>query len=68
MLEEVVVPNAKAQQGFQRGAWMNKDGAGMGVVIFDTEDNARAALDNLTPPPGGPTLVSLDVYEVGAEA
>ncbi|MDQ1747152.1 MAG: hypothetical protein QOD07_1415 [Frankiaceae bacterium] len=68
MLNEVVVPQAKSQPGFQRGAWMNNDGNGLGVVIFDTEENAQAAKDVLKPPPGGPELVSADVYEVGAEA
>jgi hypothetical protein len=68
MLVDLVVPNAKAQPGFQHGIWMNDGGNGMGVVVFDTADNARAALDKLKPPPGGPELVSAAVYEVGAEA
>lgn len=68
MLEQVVVPNAKSQPGFKSGVWMNKDNEGRAVVIFDTEANAKAARDNLKPPPGGPTLVSAEVYEVGAEA
>jgi hypothetical protein len=68
MLEEVVVPNAKAQPGFKSGIWMNKGSVGRAVVVFGTEDEAQAALDSLKPPPGGPTLVSSEVYEVGAEA
>lgn len=68
MLEEVVVPNAKAQPGFKSGIWMNNGEDGRAVVVFGTEDEARAALDNLKPPPGGPTLVSSELYEVGAEA
>ena len=68
LLLEVVVPNAKGQAGFQRGIWMNNGADGMGVVVFDTEDNARAATANLKPPPGGPTLVSSEIFEVGAEA
>jgi len=68
MLEETVVPHAKTQSGFQRGIWMRNGANGMGIVTFDTEDNARAALEQLKPPPGGPTLVSSEVFEVGAEA
>ena len=68
LLEEVVVPNAKSQPGFQRGAWMNNGADGMGVVVFDTEGNANAALEQLKPPPEGPTLVSSHVYEVNVEA
>jgi hypothetical protein len=69
MLNERVVPNAKSQPGFQRGSWLWDNGTnGMGVVVFDTEDNATAAQENLKLPPGGPQLVSLAVYEVSAEA
>lgn len=68
LLEEVVVPNAKSQPGFKRGIWMRNGNEGRGVVVFETEDQARAAVDQLKPPPGGPTLVSSEVYEVGAEA
>ena len=69
MLEEIVVPGAKAQAGFQKGIWMRSaDDTGFGVVVFDTEANANAATSNLTPPPGGPELISITVCEVGAEA
>lgn len=68
MLREQVVPHAKSQPGFQSGKWMNAGGNGLGVVVFDSEQNAEAAKDLLKPPPGGPELVSVDVYEVGVEA
>ena len=68
MLKEQVVPNAKAQPGFQRGIWMNDGENGMGVVVFDTEEHAEAAKGALRPPPGGPELISSTVYGVGAEA
>ena len=67
MLEEMVVPHAKSQAGFQSGIWMNSDGAGTGVVVFDTEQNARAAQEALKPPPDGPELISSVVAEVGAQ-
>ena len=43
MLDEVVIPLAKAQPGFQRGTWMHSEaGTGTGVMVFDTEDHASA--------------------------
>jgi hypothetical protein len=69
MLNEQVIPTAKAQAGFQKGSWMRgADNSGMGVVVFDTEENANAAASNLKPPPGGPTLISSTIYMVAGEA
>lgn len=71
MLREMVIPHAKQQPGFASGTWMRNSqnqSEGLGVVVFETEDNARAAAEVLKPPPGGPELVSVDVYEVGAQA
>ena len=68
MLRDMVVPHAKSPPGFQNGTWMNADGDGMGIVVFDTLAHAQAALDALKPLPGGPELVSAKVYEVGAQA
>ena len=68
MLNEQVIPNAKAQAGFQRGIWMSEGVNGMGIIVFDTAENAATAQEALKPPPGGPQLVSSTVYLVGAEA
>ena len=69
MLKEQVIPGAKAQSGFQKGIWMRTaENKGMGIVVFDTAENAEAAAPVLKPPPGGPVLVSSTVYEVAAEA
>jgi hypothetical protein len=69
MLNDIVIPNAKAQTGFQKGLWLRSaPSAGLGIVVFDTEENATAALPNLTPPPGGPELLSSRVYGVTGEA
>jgi len=64
VLNEFVVPEAKALPGFAQGIWLN-DGAGTGtcVVVFDTEDQATAAIDPLTRP-GGPPIISSGVHEV----
>ena len=69
MLNEMVIPQARAQEGFQSGTWMNDHGKGMGVVLFDTEEHAKAAQEHLRPPVGIPTtFVSSSIYEVGAQA
>jgi hypothetical protein len=69
MLHEVVVPLAQAQAGFTGGTWMHDgDGNGTGVVVFATLEEAETAKKVLTPPPGGPQLISSEVYEVGAQA
>jgi hypothetical protein len=69
MLNEMVVPNAKSQPGFESGIWMrDTENIGLGVVVFDTEANAKAAEEALKPPPGGPEVLSVKTYEVGAQA
>ena len=71
MLEEGVVPLAKAQAGFQSGVWMCKlssPSEGVGVVVSATEQEAKDASNVLRPPPGGPEVRSVDIYEVGAVA
>jgi hypothetical protein len=68
ILNDFVIPEAKALPGFQKGTWMN-NGAGTGtcVVVFDTEHNAKFAVIPLTPV-GGPAVISSGVHEVEVEA
>ncbi len=68
ILNDFVIPEARALPGFQKGMWMN-DGSGTGtcIVVFDTEENAAAAIAPLTPA-GGPPVIRSDVHEVEAEA
>ena len=71
MLEDVVIPMAKSQSGFQSGTWLHDGkGHGMGVIVFDTAESAESAQDALKPPLGGPgpELISSDLYEVGGQA
>jgi len=68
MLDEMVVPHAQAQPGFQRGMWMHNEAmVGTGVIVFDTEANASAAMGALQPPPGGPTVINCSVFEVARD-
>jgi hypothetical protein len=74
LLHEMVVPRAKALEGFAGGTWLRalEGDAGRGVLLFDSEGAARAAVEQIRtegPPPGVPvTLASVDAYEVLAQA
>jgi hypothetical protein len=73
-LEEEVIPRVKAADGFVRALWLRStDGTkGRGVVVFDSEEHARAGAElarRQAPPPGAPvTFESAEVVEVVAEA
>jgi hypothetical protein len=57
-LREEIVPRIKEAPGFQSGTWLmlNQDAKGMGLVLFDTEENAQAAASRFavgeSPQPG----------------
>ncbi len=67
ILNDFVVPQVKALPGFVRGTWLN-DGTGTGtcVAVFDSEDNAKAAVAPLTPA-NGPAVLSAGVHAVEVE-
>ncbi len=68
ILDDFILPEARALPGFEKGIWMN-DGAGIGtcVVVFDTELHAKNAIHPLAPA-GGPPIITSGVHEVEAEA
>ena len=69
MLDDIVIPLAKSQAGFTNGTWLHDGkGGGLGVIVFDTAANAESAQGVLKPPPGGPQLVTSELYEVGGQA
>jgi hypothetical protein len=69
LLNERIIPHVKGLPGFQSGTWMaTEDLVGMGVVIFDTEEHARAAESDVQPPPGGPALLKSRLLRVNATA
>jgi hypothetical protein len=73
LLHDFTIPAAKSLEGFVRGVWLRSDDGsnGRGVVLLDTEEHARAAVERVRqgPPPGAPvTLRSVDVFEVVGEA
>ncbi len=67
VLNDFVIPQVKTLPGFVRGTWLN-DGSGTGtcVAVFDTDDNARAAVAPLTPA-NGPAVLSAGVHAVEIE-
>ncbi|TMK97906.1 MAG: hypothetical protein E6G34_09465 [Actinobacteria bacterium] len=70
-LREQVVPNAQQAPGFVAGYWVRTEGEGRGVIVFDSEDSARAASERIRERIGGnpgATLVGVSVGEVVASA
>ena len=72
-LSEIVVPTAKQMAGFVGGTWCRalQDDRGISVLLFESEQAASAAAEQMRqgPPPGTPaTFVSADVFEVVAQA
>jgi len=73
LLQEFAVPSAKGLAGFAGGYWARAvdEDTGNSMVLFDSEENARAAAAQIAegPPPGGPvSVVSVTVCEVLAQA
>jgi hypothetical protein len=66
-----VVPMVKQSEGLIAGYWGESNGGkGLSVVLFDTEEHARAAVPPVgLRPPGSPVSVeSVDICEVIATA
>ncbi|HZP28490.1 MAG TPA: hypothetical protein VFC99_06030 [Acidimicrobiia bacterium] len=72
MLREQLVPRLRSQSGFQGARFYRRaDGAvGMGVAVFDTEEQAKAGEDVMVNdrPSEAPTVTSSAVYEIILEA
>jgi hypothetical protein len=73
MLHKQVIPDVKAMAGFVSGMWArSEDGTrGHSVAVFDSEENAKAALAQAKqgPPPEAPVkILYAEMYEVLAQA
>ncbi len=68
-LRENVVPNVSQMPGFVAGYWVRLQGGNQGraVIVFESEDGARALQDQIQPAPGV-KLDSVDIGEVVAHA
>ena len=61
-LREHVVPGVSQAPGFVAGYWTRKDDSGVGMVVFESEDAAKAMSERV--PSMVPDVVSLEAVEV----
>ena len=72
-LLEQVVPAVSQAPGFVAGYWTrSEDNKGLGMVVFESEEAARAAAERIqsegSPDPDAVTIESVEVREVVASA
>ena len=69
-LQDEVVPGVSQAPGFVAGYWTRKEGTGLGMVVFESEDAARAMSESVPSmvPDEVVTLEEVDVREVVAHA
>ncbi|MFL5944289.1 MAG: hypothetical protein ACJ74C_02460 [Gaiellaceae bacterium] len=68
-LRERVVPGASQAPGFVAGYWTRKDNSGLSMIVFESEDAARAMSERLpSMVPDAVTLEDVEVREVAAHA
>jgi hypothetical protein len=61
-LTEQVVPRVSQAPGFVTGYWTRKDNKGLSMIVFESEENAQAASEQI--PSAVPDSVTLDDVEV----
>ena len=68
-LRDEVVPRVASAPGFQAGYWTREGDDGLAMVIFDTEENARANAERVPATiPEDVNLEGVEVREVVASA
>lgn len=68
-LRDEVVPQVSRTPGFQAGYWTREGDSGLSMVIFDSEENARAQAERVpTTIPEDVKLEAVEVREVVASA
>ncbi|MGH2627399.1 MAG: hypothetical protein ACRDHY_12195 [Anaerolineales bacterium] len=68
-LRDKVVPQISQAPGFVAGYWTRKENTGLSMIVFESEDAARAASERIPGTvPEGVTLESVEVREVVANA
>lgn len=70
LLHEGLIPVAKSLPGFQSGVWTRAGRKGIGTIVFDTEDNAKAGQASLEAnrPAEAPKITQTGIYEVMGQA
>jgi hypothetical protein len=61
-LREQIVPGVSQAPGFVAGYWTRKDDSGVGMVVFESEDAAKAMSEQV--PSMVPDVVTLEEVEV----
>ena len=61
-LKENVVPRVSQAPGFVAGYWTRKDQSGLSMIVFESEEAAKAASEQI--PSGMPDAVELQGVEV----
>ena len=68
-LQERVVPAISQAPGFVAGYWTRKDGTGLSMIVFDYEDAANRASEQVPSMiPDAVTLEDVEVRQVVAHA
>ncbi len=68
-LKEQVVPRVSQAPGFVAGYWTGKDSGGLSMIIFESEDAATAASEQIqSPDPDAVTIDDIELREVVAHA
>jgi len=68
-LRNEVVPRASQSPGFVTGYWTRKDNDGLSLIVFESEEQARALSERIpTMVPESVTFVDAEVREVAASA
>jgi hypothetical protein len=66
---EHLLPKVKAARGFRNGYWLEpSEGKGLGLILFDDEDQARSASGPEQWQAPGVTVEFVDVRRVAATA
>lgn len=64
-LREQVVPRVKQAPGFVAAYWVRAEGTGRGVIVFESEEAAGAAAEQISASVGENPGVTLDSVTVG---
>ncbi len=70
-LRDRVIPQVSQAPGFVAGYWTRKDNTGISMIVFESEDGARAVaqmIESQGPPTDAAKLESVEVREVLANA
>jgi hypothetical protein len=68
-LREQVVPRVKQAPGFVAGYWTRKDNTGLSMVLFESEDGAKSASEQIPSMINeAVTLENVEIREVAAHA